>query len=91
VSLEERFDALMRQNELLLRKISEGTQHNQETQAQNKYLRKQLGSFFKQKQQVNEEPLQSNHKRQEQVSSHTLDSSSEDEPSTRTTDSSEYK
>jgi len=35
---------------------------------------------LKQKQQVNEEPHQSYSKRQEEVSSHTLDSSSEDEP-----------
>ena len=35
---------------------------------------------MKQKQQVNEETFQSDSKRQEQVFSHTLDSSSEDEP-----------
>jgi len=35
---------------------------------------------LKQKQQANEEPFQSDSKRQEQVFSHTLDSSSEDEP-----------
>jgi len=35
---------------------------------------------LKQKQTINEEPLQSDPKRQEQVSRHTLDSSSEDEP-----------
>jgi len=35
---------------------------------------------LKQKQQAKEEPLQSDPKRQEQVSSHTLDSTSGDEP-----------
>jgi len=35
---------------------------------------------LRQKQEVNEEPLQSDLKRQEQASSHTLDSSGEGEP-----------
>jgi len=35
---------------------------------------------LKQTQQANEEPLQSNSKREEQVSNHSLDSSSVDEP-----------
>jgi len=47
--LEERFEVLMRQNEILAKKIQEDTQWNQETEAQNKYLRKQLGSVMKQK------------------------------------------
>ena len=80
MSLEEKFEALMRQNEMLVKKIHEDAQHNQETQAQNKYLRKQLGSFLKQKQKVNEETYQSEPRRQEQVFSHNIDSSSEDEP-----------
>ena len=65
---------------MLLKKIHEDSQHNQETQAQNEYLQKQLGSFLKQKQKMNEEPLQSEPRRQEEVSSGNLDSSSEDEP-----------
>ena len=49
MSLEETFEALMRQNEMLAKNIHEDTQYNQETQAQNEYLRKQLGSVLKQK------------------------------------------
>ena len=40
MTLEERFEALMKQNEFLSRKIQEDAQKNQETQAQNEYLRK---------------------------------------------------
>jgi len=58
MSLEERFDAFMMQNELLLKKISQDFEHNQDTKAQNEYLRKQLGAFLKQKQKNNEESLQ---------------------------------
>jgi len=47
MSLEERFDALMRQNELLLKKNCEDSRHNQDTKAQSEYLRKQLGPFLK--------------------------------------------
>jgi len=43
MTLEERLEALMKQNELLASKIREDSQKNQETQAQNEYLRKQLG------------------------------------------------
>jgi len=63
-----------------VKKIHEDAQHNQETQAQNEYLRKQLGSFLKQKQKVSEETYQSKPRRQEQVFSHNIDSPSEDEP-----------
>ena len=63
MSLEENFDALMRKNEMLMKKIHEDAQNNYETQAQNEYLRKQLGSFLKQKQKLNEEPLQSERRR----------------------------
>ena len=80
MSLEENFDALMRQNEMLLKKIHEDAQRELETQARNEYLQKQLGSFLKQNQKMNEEALQSEPRRQQQVLSHSLDSSSEDEP-----------
>jgi len=79
-SLEEKFCALTRQNEMLLKKIHEDSQYNQETKVQNEYLRKQLGEFLKQKQKINEEPLQSEPRKQEQVFSQNLDTSSEDEP-----------
>jgi len=49
MSLEEKFDAPMRQNEMLMKKINEDTQHDLETKAQNAYLRKQLAAFLKQK------------------------------------------
>jgi len=42
MSLEERFEALMKQNEFLASKIQVDSQRSQEAQAQNKYLRKQL-------------------------------------------------
>ena len=80
MTLEERFEALMKQNDFLSRNIQEDAQKNQETQAQNEYLQRQLGAYLKQKQQANEEPLQSDLKRQEHVFSHEVDSSSEDEP-----------
>ena len=40
LSLEERFEALMRQNEILMKTLSEEAQREQETEAQNKYLQK---------------------------------------------------
>ena len=80
MTLEEKFEALMWQNELLSKKIQEDTQRNQETKAQNEFLRRQLGTVLKQKQKMNEETLQSEPRRQEQVFSHEVDSSSEDEP-----------
>ena len=58
---------------------SEKAQREQETKAQIEYLWKWLRVYLKQNQQANEEPPQSDSKRQEQLFSHTLDSSSEDE------------
>ena len=40
----------MKQNELLSKKVQDDAQKNQETQEQNEYLRKQLGSVLKHKQ-----------------------------------------
>jgi len=40
MSLEEKFDTLMRQNEMLMKKIHEDAQRDQETKAQNEYLQK---------------------------------------------------
>ena len=40
MSLEEKFDALLRQNEMLMKKINEDAQCDQETKAENEYLRK---------------------------------------------------
>jgi len=80
LTLEERFKALMKQNEILMKTLSEEAQCDQETKAQNEYLQKQLGAYLKQTQHANEEPLQSDSKRQGHVFSHHLDSSSDDEP-----------
>jgi len=80
LTLEERFEALMKQNEILMKTLSEEAKHDQETKAQNKYLQKQLGAYLKQMQQANDEPLQFDSKRQEHVFSYHLDSSSDDEP-----------
>ena len=40
MTLEDRFEALMKQNEFLSRKIQEDAQKNEETRAQNEYLQK---------------------------------------------------
>ena len=40
MTLEERFEALMKQNEFLASKIRVDSQKNQENQAENEYLRK---------------------------------------------------
>ena len=80
MSLEERLDALMKQNEFLSRKNQEDAKKDQETQAQNKCLQKQLDAYLKQKQQAHEETFPSDSEGKEQVFSHTLDSSSEGEP-----------
>jgi len=80
MTLEERFEALMKQNEFLAKKIQEDAQKNQKTQAQNEYLRKPLGLVVKQKQKLNEETLQSEPRMHEQVFSHDIESSSEEEP-----------
>ena len=79
MSVAERFEALMKQNEFLASKIREDSRRNQEAQAQNEYLWKQLGSFLKQKQKLNEDTLQSQPRAREQVFSHDVDSSSEEE------------
>ena len=63
MNLEERFEALMKQHEILIKVLSEEAQRERETKTQNEYLRKQLGAFLKQKQQANEDPLQSDSKR----------------------------
>ena len=69
----------MKQNEFLASKIREDSQRNQEAQARNEYLKKQLGSFMKQKQRMNGETLQSEPRTRAQVHSHDVDSSSEEE------------
>jgi len=79
-SLEEKLDAILKSDHEITSSNQELKSSNQELQAQNEYLRKQLGIFLKQKQKACEEPIQSEPWRQEQVFSHTLDSSSEDEP-----------
>ena len=59
MTLEERFDALMKQNEFLTRKIQEDARRDQETQAQNKYLQKQLDAYSKQQhKQVKNQSIQ---------------------------------
>jgi len=64
----------------LASKIREDSQKQQETQAQNEYLRKQLGSILKQKQKLNEDTLQSEPREREQVFIHKVESSSKEEP-----------
>jgi len=73
LSIEEKLHAVMKDNH-------EITSSNQELKAQNEYLRRQLGTFLKQKQKMNEEPVYSAPRGQEQVFNHTFDSSSEEEP-----------
>ena len=91
MTFEERFEALMKQNEFLTRKFQEDARRDQETQAQNKYLQKQLDAYSKQQQQASEESIHSRSQRQEQVFSHTLDSSSEDEPLRMTRQDSQFQ
>jgi len=45
--LEGNFDALIRQNEMLIKKICEDAQRESETKAKNEYLQKQLPAFLK--------------------------------------------
>ena len=80
MSIEEKLDAILKSNHDITSSNQELKSSNQELQAQNEYLRKQLGIFLKQKQQLNEASFFSPPRGQEQVFSHTLDSSSEDEP-----------
>jgi len=75
---------LIKQNEFLSRKVQEDSQKKQETQAQNEYLRKQLGSVLKQKQKLNEDTFQSEPRRHDQVFSHEGDSSTKEEPTRMT-------
>ena len=63
-----------------MKSLSEKAQREQETKAQIEYLWKQLVVYLKQNQQGNEQPPQFDSKTQEQVFSHSLDSSSEGEP-----------
>jgi len=80
MSIEEKLDAILKSNHDITSSNQELKSSNQELQAQNEYLRKQLGIFLKQKRQLNEASFFSPPRGQEQVFSHTLDSSSEDEP-----------
>ena len=80
LSLEEKLDAVLKNNHEITSSNQELKSYNQDLKAQSEYLRKQLGAFLKQKQKMCEEPLQSEPRRQEQVFSHALDSSSKDEP-----------
>jgi len=91
MTLEERFEALIKQNEFLSKKIQEDAQKNQETQAQNEYLRKQLGSVLKQKQRLNEDTIQSEPRMHEQVFSHGVGSSSEEELTRMTREEQRFK
>ena len=46
MSLEGKFDALMRQNEMLMKKINEDTQLDQETKAQNESQQDKLHPYL---------------------------------------------
>ena len=70
----------MKKNEFLANEIRKDSQKNQETQAQNEYLRNQLGLVLRQKQKLNEDILQSEPREHEQVFSHEVESSSEEDP-----------
>ena len=60
MTLEERFDPLVKQNEFPTRRIQEDARRDQETQAQHKYLQKQLDAYSKQQQQrASEESIHS--------------------------------
>jgi len=80
LSLEEKLDVVLKSNEKITSSNQEWKSSNQELTAQNEYLRKQLGTFLKQKQKMNEESVYSDQRGQGQVFSHTLDSSNDEEP-----------
>ena len=65
VSLEEKLDVVLKSNH-------EISSSNQELKAQNEYLRKQLGTFPKQKQKVNEESFYSPLRGEDKSSAMTL-------------------
>ena len=58
-SLEEKLDAVLKSNYKITSSNQELKSSNQELKAQNEYLSKQLGTFLKQKQKMNEEPVYS--------------------------------
>ena len=81
VSLDEKFEAIMKdyqsllaQNEILTSKNNEDTQRDQELKAQNEYLKKQLGAFLKKKQKMYAEPTRSEHGEEEQEASNLVSS-----------------
>ena len=91
MSLEERIDGILETTQEITSSNQGLRSSNQELKAQNDYLRKQLGMFLKQKQKMCEEPIHSESPRQEQVFSHTLDSSSKDEPLRMTRQDSQFQ
>jgi len=80
LSIEQKLDAVLKSNHEITSSNQELKSLNQELKAQNEYLHKQLGTFLKQKQKLNEEPSNSASQGREQVFSHNLESSSDEEP-----------
>jgi len=80
LSIEEKLDAILKSNHEITSSNQELKSSNQELKAQNEYVRKQLGTFLKQKQKLNEEPSYAAPQGREQVFSHNLESSSDEEP-----------
>jgi len=80
MSIEDKVDAILKNNHEITSSNQELKSSNQELKAQNEYLHKQLGSFLKQKQKLNEEPSHSASQGREKVFSHNLESLSDEEP-----------
>ena len=73
MSLEEKFEALMKSHQVV-------SSSNQELENQNECLRKQLGDVLKQKQQALASPTGSVHGEDAEEGSNQMSSSSEEEP-----------
>ena len=72
MSIEEKLDAILKNNHEITSSNQELKSLNQELKAQNEYLRKQLGTFLKKKQNLNEEPSILLHKAESKCSVTTL-------------------
>jgi len=83
LSIEEKLVAVLKSNHEITSSNQELKSSNQELKTQNEYLCKQLGTFLKQKQKLNEEPPYSAPQSREQAFSHNLESSSDEEPMRR--------
>ena len=79
MSLDEKLDVVLKSNHDIAVSNQELKISKQELRVQNEYLRRQLATFLKQKQKINEEPTRFD-QREEDEANNPLSSSNEDEP-----------